>query len=66
MGSGNRVPAQESRGGDKVDWSRAVPGEALPGEAIAYPEPDSEAVPSQDGHPLWPADEWTSTPEGQA
>lgn len=36
------VPAQETRGGDKVDWANAVPGEPLPELPDAeYLEPDS-------------------------
>ena len=46
------TPAQETRGGNRVDWAQAVPGEALPELAPdAYPEPDS-TVPVQMELPL--------------
>lgn len=39
------APAQETRGGDHVDWDNAVAGEPLPEQAPAdYPEPDSTAL----------------------
>lgn len=39
------VPGQETRGGDKVDWARAQPGEPLPERGETFPEPDSEELP---------------------
>jgi hypothetical protein len=40
------IPVQETRGGDRVDWKQAVPGEPLPElPPDAYPEPDSEQLP---------------------
>lgn len=43
---GTGIPAQETRGGDRVNWSEAVPGEPLPElPPDAYPEPDSEELP---------------------
>lgn len=43
------APAQETRGGDHVDWDNAVAGEPLPEQAPAsYPEPDSEPLPADD------------------
>lgn len=40
------VPAQETRGGNRVDWRNAQPGEPLPElPADAYPEPDSTPLP---------------------
>jgi hypothetical protein len=42
----NRVPEQETRGGDKVDWRNAEPGKPLPElPAESYPEPHSEPLP---------------------
>ena len=48
MGPENRaIPAQETRGGDRVDWARAVVGEPLPElPPDDYPEPDSTQLPS--------------------
>lgn len=46
------VPAQETRGGNQVDWAKAQAGEPLPELPEAeYPEPDSKAAPDgwQDG-----------------
>jgi len=46
-----RIPAQETRGGDRVDWTNAAPGEPLPElPADAYPEPDSEKLPDPPGY----------------
>jgi hypothetical protein len=46
---GEQVPQQETRGGDRIDWAKAVAGEPLPPlPADAYPEPDSEPLPG--GH----------------
>ncbi len=43
------IPAQESRGGNRVDWQHAEPGEPLPElPPDAYPEPDSEQLPFWD------------------
>ena len=40
------VPAQETRGGNQVDWTHAVAGEPLPEMPPAeYPEPDSTVQP---------------------
>lgn len=40
------VPAQETRGGNRVDWAEAKPGEPLPElPPEAYPEPDSGKLP---------------------
>jgi hypothetical protein len=42
----NRVPPQETRGGNRPDWRHAKPGEPLPElPPPEYPEPDSEAIP---------------------
>ncbi len=50
------VPSQETRGGNRVDWKNAVPGEALPElPPDAYPEPDSTELPvmyDDDDHEL--------------
>jgi hypothetical protein len=44
-GERSSTPAQETRGGNRVDWAQAVPGEALPELAPdAYPEPDSQKI----------------------
>ena len=41
-----KIPEQETRGGNRVNWAEAKPGEALPElPADAYPEPDSEQLP---------------------
>lgn len=40
------VPAQETRGGDKIDWARAVPGQPLPERGEHFPDPDSEELPA--------------------
>lgn len=53
-----QVRQVEQRGGDKPDWGSVVAGEPLPQLGEEYPEPDSGNVPLQDGHPLWPADNW--------
>jgi hypothetical protein len=37
----------ENRGGDRVDWGRAVAGEPLPPLGEEYPEPDSTDVPAR-------------------
>jgi hypothetical protein len=40
------VPAQETRGGNRVDWAKAEPGQPLPElPKDDYPEPDSEQLP---------------------
>jgi hypothetical protein len=40
------VPAQETRGGNRVDWAEAKSGEPLPElPPEVYPEPDSEQLP---------------------
>ncbi len=40
------VPAQETRGGIRVNWAEAAPGEPLPELPEAeYPEPDSQELP---------------------
>ena len=45
------VPAQETRGGNRVDWHEAKPGEPLPElPPDAYPEPDSQQLPVWDEH----------------
>jgi len=47
------VPAQETRGGDRVNWAKAEPGQPLPElPPDDYPEPDSEQLPLtlQDGN----------------
>lgn len=42
----SRVPEQETRGGNRVDWRNAVPGAPLPELPPAdFPEPDSEEIP---------------------
>lgn len=39
-------PAQEQRGGNRVDWKNVVPGAPLPERPAAeYPEPDSGQLP---------------------
>jgi hypothetical protein len=39
------VPAQETRGGDRVNWAQARPGEPLPElPPEDYPEPDSKQL----------------------
>jgi hypothetical protein len=39
------IPAQETRGGNRVNWAQAEPGETLPElPPDAYPEPDSEQL----------------------
>lgn len=44
------TPVQETRGGNRVNWAQAAPGEPLPElPADAYPEPDSEPLPDPDG-----------------
>ena len=46
------VPAQETRGGNRVNWAEAEPGEPLPElPPDAYPEPDSKQL------PLWDDDD---------
>jgi hypothetical protein len=41
-----KVPAQETRGGNRVDWGKAEPGQPLPElPKDDYPEPDSEMLP---------------------
>jgi hypothetical protein len=48
------IPEQETRGGNRVDWAQAKPGEPLPElPPEAYPEPDSEQLPllDEDGNP---------------
>lgn len=50
------VPAQETRGGNRVDWAGAKPGEPLPElPPETYPEPDSKQLPDPPGYqpPLW-------------
>lgn len=43
------VPEQETRGGNRVDWKQAKPGEPLPEMPQAeYPEPDSQQLPLWD------------------
>jgi hypothetical protein len=43
------IPAQETRGGNRVDWANAEPGEPLPAlPESAYPEPDSQQLPLWD------------------
>jgi hypothetical protein len=43
------IPAQEARGGNRVDWANTVVGEPLPElPPDAYPEPDSEQLPAGD------------------
>lgn len=55
--SGSRktsVPAQETRGGNRVDWAKAEPGQPLPElPPEAYPEPDSRRW---EQPPLWDDD----------
>ncbi len=43
---GPHVPGQETRGGDKVDWPNAKPGEPLPERGESFPDPDSEDLPA--------------------
>lgn len=39
------IPEQETRGGNRVDWAQAKPGEPLPElPPEDYPEPDSEST----------------------
>jgi hypothetical protein len=46
------VPAQETRGGNRVDWAEAKPGEPLPElPSDAYLEPDSQQLPLGDNEP---------------
>lgn len=46
MESGKSIPAEERRGGEQVDWTRAGPGKPLPEqqqeEAQAQPAPGQE------------------------
>lgn len=43
------TPAQETRGGNQVDWKEAAPGEPLSElPAAEYPEPDSEPLEEQE------------------
>ena len=59
MGPHPHVPGQETRGGDKVDWVNAKPGEPLPERGETFPDPDSEALPPEDLRlGLWDADEY--------
>lgn len=45
------IPSQEQRGGKRVDWANAKPGEPLPElPPDAYPEPDSERLPDPPGY----------------
>lgn len=42
-------PQQETRGGNRVNWAKAVPGQLLPElPAEVYPEPDSAPLGDQD------------------
>lgn len=51
------VPAQETRGGNRVDWDNVVTGEPLPElPADAYPEKDSQQLPLFTDEELEPRD----------
>lgn len=53
----SRTPAEETRGGNRVDWANAAAGEALPElPADAYPEKDSEQLPLFTDDDLKPRD----------
>lgn len=47
MESGTELPAEERRGGEHVDWTRAKPGKPLPEQQEEPAEPAS-------GQELWP------------
>ena len=55
---GPHVPGQETRGGDKVDWPNAKPGEPLPERGESFPDPDSEELGDAAPPGLWDADEY--------
>ena len=64
------APGQESRGGDRVDWARAKPGEPLPELSSGRPDAtqsmpvlagDAMMQEPQDPEALIPADEWGVT-----
>lgn len=54
------VPAQETRGGDKVDWKHAKPGQPLPERGENFPDPDSEELPTGLGNGDEDAEDSTS------
>lgn len=54
------IPEQETRGGDRVDWAQAKPGEPLPElppeECL---EPDSEPLPELPSRLYWGQEDHT-------
>lgn len=47
--SGTELPAEEQRGGEHVDWTRAKPGRPLP------EQPQEEPPAPAPGQELWPS-----------
>lgn len=56
MESGTELPAEERRGGEHPDWTRAKPGKPLP------EQPQEEPAEPAPGQELWPPARWPLLP----